>query len=185
MNVANNLSILRVILVPVFVVCLVYASPERAALHQAATLIFIVACLTDALDGYLARRLGQITVFGSYVDPLADKILLTSGFLALSFMTHLPITMRIPAWVTVPVIARDLVILTGAAMMFFTTGSLKAKPLLVSKITTLFQMLTLLGALVSAPPPLQYTLYALTVTLTVISGMSYIRMGGRLMQSSA
>ncbi len=183
MNLANNLSILRVALAPAFVGCLVYYGPGRETLLKAAIGIFIFACVTDALDGYLARKFGQVTVFGSYIDPLADKLLLVSGFLSLSLISNLPPAMRIPAWVTIPVVTRDLVILTGSTVIYVATGRFKAEPLLVSKATTLFQMITLFAALVSSPSAVQLALCIATVALTVVSGFQYMRMGGKLIQS--
>lgn len=183
MNIANQLSILRVLLVPVFVICLVYATPDHFYFHKIAVVVFLFACATDALDGYLARLLNQRTTLGTYIDPIADKLLLISGFLTLSFMTHLPMTMRIPAWVTITVIARDVVIVIGSTIIVFMTGSLKPHPLFVSKVTTLFQMTTLFFALISAPAPAQYGLYIATTVLTAVSGIEYIRVGGRLLQS--
>lgn len=183
MNLANNLSILRVVLAPVFVTCLVYYGPEREFLRVAGLSIFILACVTDGLDGYLARKLNQQTVFGSYLDPLADKLLLVSGFVSLTFMPNIPDAMRIPAWVTIPVVTRDLVILTGSTVVYVTTGRLDARPLFVSKATTVAQMVTLLAALALAPRGAQAFLFVATVALSVVSGLQYIRMGGKLIQS--
>lgn len=183
MNLANNLSVLRVVLAPAFVGCLVYYGPGRETLLNIAIGIFIFACITDALDGYFARKFGQVTVFGSYIDPLADKLLLVSGFLSLSLMTNLPLAIRIPAWVTIPVVTRDLVILTGSTVIYVVTGKFKAEPLLVSKMTTLCQMIALFAALVAAPPAAQLCLYIATVVLTVASGFLYVRMGGELIKS--
>jgi cardiolipin synthase len=183
MNLANNLSILRVLLAPVFVTCLIYYGPGREYLLAAAAGVFVTACVTDGLDGYLARKLGQQTVFGSYIDPLADKFLLISGFLSLTFMPNVPDAMRIPAWVTVPVVTRDLIILIGSTVVYAATGSLKAEPLPVSKATTVCQMATLFASLVFAPPSAQLFLFIVTVALTSVSGVQYIRMGGRLIQS--
>ncbi len=183
MNLANNLTLLRVVLAPAFVSCLVYYGPGREGLLKVAVFIFILACATDALDGFFARKLGQVTVFGSYVDPLADKLLLVSGFLSLSLMANLPPSIRIPAWVTIPVVTRDLVILTGSTVVYVVTGRLISKPLLISKLTTLFQMITLFAALISAPHVVRLCLYAATVALTVVSGFRYLRLGGRLIQS--
>jgi cardiolipin synthase len=182
-NVANHLSILRVLLAPAFVGCLLYYAPGREMLLSAALGVFVIACATDALDGFLARKLRQQTVFGSYIDPVADKFLLLSGFISLTFMGNLPPSMRIPAWVTIPVVTRDLVILIGATVVYLTTGSLKAEPLFVSKATTVSQMATLVAALVSAPPALQLFLFAATVTLTAVSGIQYIRIGEEMIQS--
>ena len=117
--------------------------------------IFLLACLTDAVDGYVARKMGQKTVLGSYIDPIADKLLLLTGFLSLSFMGHLPPSMKIPAWVTISVVARDILIFIGSAMIFVIQGSLKAEPIFVGKITTVFQMSTLWVALIAAPKFLQ------------------------------
>ena len=185
MNWANRLTVLRIILVPLFIAGLLYCSPERSYFYFLSLAVFLIACLTDALDGYLARRFNLKTVLGSYIDPIADKLLLTSGFLSLSFMTHLPESMRIPAWVTIMVIARDGIILIGSVMIFLTTNHLKAQPLYIGKITTVFQMSALFFSLISAPEPVRYTLFALTGALTLFSGIQYIRMGSKLLQTQA
>ena len=183
MNWANRLTVLRIILVPLFIASLVYYSPERDYLYFLSLAVFLLACLTDGLDGYLARRLNQKTELGSYIDPVADKLLLMSAFLCLSFMGHLPLSMRIPAWLTILVIGRDGLILIGATMIFVTTGRLKAQPLFIGKITTVLQMTSLFFSLVSAPEPVKLALFGLTGTLTVFSGILYIRMGGKILQT--
>lgn len=183
MNLANKLTLLRILLVPIFIGALVYYSPERAHLAAVSFGVFLLACLTDAVDGAVARRLHQQTVVGSYIDPIADKLLLLSGFFCLSYLTNLPPTMHIPAWVTIAVVSRDVVILGGSAVIFLTTGELKAEPLFIGKSTTVLQMLTLAGALLSWPPSAQTVLYALTLSFTIASGVQYIRMGGRLVQA--
>jgi cardiolipin synthase (CMP-forming) len=184
MNIANNLSLFRVLLVPVFVACLVYFTPEHSFFYPLAIGIFLLACITDAADGYIARKLNQQTEFGSYIDPIADKLLLLSGFICLTFMTHLPDGMRMPAWVTIAVISRDAIILIGAVILFITNGKLKAEPLYVSKVTTVFQMGSLFVTLLQLPDMIQLTFFIATFTLTVISGVKYIQMGGRLLQTS-
>lgn len=184
MNLANWLSVFRIFLVPSFVTALVYSSPERAYLYSVSVFIFVLACFTDGLDGYLARRWNQITDFGTYIDPIADKLLLLSGFLSLSFMSHLPDAMRIPAWVTIPVVTRDIVILVGSTMIFITTGTLKAQPLFIGKVTTVVQMATLFMALLQIHSlPLVVLCWA-TVILTIVSGIQYIRIGGKIAQAS-
>ncbi len=182
MNIANHLSVLRILLVPVFISSLLYYSPDRAYFHQVSIFIFILACMTDGVDGYLARKLDLKTALGSYLDPIADKLLLLSGFLSLSFMSHLPAAMRIPAWVTIPVITRDAVILIGSFIIFLTTGNLKAEPLFIGKLTTVFQMICLFLALWPAPALLQLIFFIGVVMLTLISGIQYIKIGGRLTQ---
>jgi cardiolipin synthase len=161
-----------------------YYSPENDGLRLAALGIFGFACLTDAVDGYVARKFNQQTVFGQYIDPIADKLLLLGGFLAMTFIGSLPGDMRIPAWVTIAVITRDVVILMGSAIVFFATSSLTPEPLRVGKATTFFQMMTLVAFLAKSPEWLRHTSCILTVLLTTISGIQYIRMGARLMQSA-
>lgn len=184
MNLPNYLSALRIILVALFVCILLYYTPERAYLMDWGLGVLVVACLTDAADGYLARKLKQQTQLGSYIDPIADKLLLISGFLSLSFMPHLPPAVKIPAWVTIPVITRDIMILLGSLMIFLMTGRLKVQPLIIGKITTAFQMGTLVISLMNVPLRLKFIFACLTVVLTLISGVGYLRMGGRLFQKS-
>lgn len=182
MNIPNNISLFRVLLVPLFVIFLSYYSPERDFFYWASVSVFLLACATDGVDGYLARKLNQKTTLGSYLDPIADKLLLLSGFLSLTLMSNLPPSMRIPAWVTVPVIARDMIILIGSAIIFLLTGKLKVEPLFIGKFTTVFQMLTLFFSLVNAPEPTRFLLFVCTVTLTVLSGARYIQTGERLLR---
>ncbi len=184
MNIANQLSVLRMVLVPVFVGLLVYYSPDRSFCYPLILIVFLLACLTDGVDGYLARKLNEKTVLGSYIDPIADKLLLLSGFLSLSFMGHLPAWMSIPAWLTIPVIARDVIILIGSTMVFLTTGKLKAQPLFIGKLTTVLQMASLFVALTPLPHAFKTLLFIATLCLTLLSGLRYIQMGGRLMQAS-
>ena len=182
MNLANNLSLIRILLVPVFIGLLLYYSAENIWMKFLPAAVFLIACLTDALDGLVARKLNQRTVVGSYIDPIADKLLLLGGFLSLSFMTHLPQDMRIPAWVTIPVVTRDVIILIGVTVIFLITGKMKAEPLFISKVTTVIQMSALFAALVAAPSWLQLVLCILTVLLTIFSGIEYLKMGTRLLQ---
>ncbi|MBI2095180.1 MAG: CDP-alcohol phosphatidyltransferase family protein [Candidatus Omnitrophica bacterium] len=182
MNLANNLSILRIILIPLFLTSLIYTPVHEGFFCSLSALLFVLACVTDAMDGYVARRFSQKTQLGSYIDPIADKLLLVSGFLALSFMGHLPEAMRIPAWVTVSVITRDVVILIGALVIFIMSGRLKAEPLLIGKVTTFVQMLTLFSALVMAPAVLRNALFIATTVFTAVSGVLYVRMGERMIK---
>jgi cardiolipin synthase len=183
-NLANNLTLFRILLVPVFIGSLFYYSPERAYLRADITVIFLLACLTDGLDGYVARRMNQKTEFGTFIDPIADKLLLLSGFCSLSFMPVLPDDMRIPAWATLVIISRDVIILTGAVVIFMMTGKLKAQPLLIGKTTTVVQMAAIFAALLPAPPPVRSAFFIGAAVLTGISCLSYIRLGGRMLQST-
>jgi phosphatidylglycerophosphate synthase len=89
--------------------------------------------------------------------------------------------MRIPAWFTILVIARDGIILIGSLMIFLTTGQLKAKPLIIGKITTVLQMSALFLALISAPQHFKFMVFVIAGVSTLVSGVQYIRMGGRML----
>jgi cardiolipin synthase (CMP-forming) len=182
MNLPNRLSVLRITLVPVFVALLLYWAPGRDSLRLWAIGIYVFACLTDALDGLLARRWGLITPLGSYLDPIADKLLLVSGYLALSLMAHLPDPMRIPGWLTLIVLSRDIIILGGSALLFMATGDFKAQPLFVGKLTTVAQMAALFVSLWSLPWETRAPFYVFAGAMTVISGGAYVRKGGKLFQ---
>ena len=184
MNLANRLTVLRILLAPLFVATLIYYSPEHPVLYRLGVFVFVLACLTDAADGYLARKLDQKTQLGSYIDPIADKLLLLSGYICLGFIRHLPETMQVPAWLSILVISRDIIILLGATMIYVIRGSLNAKPIFVSKLTTVFQMLTLFFSLTMAPEMLRTALFGVTAALTVISGFFYVRMGGQILKEN-
>jgi phosphatidylglycerophosphate synthase len=98
-------------------------------------------------------------------------------------MPNLPLEMRIPAWVTIPIITRDLLILIGSTIIFITTGVLKAKPLFIGKATTVLQMLTLFAALAQFDFRAQAAIHAVTFVFTIVSGARYVRMGGRMIQT--
>lgn len=184
MNLANRITLTRIFFVPVFIALLLYDSPERAYFHALSVIVFLLACLSDALDGYLARKRNETTELGSYIDPIADKLLLLSGFVCLSMMSHLPSEMHIPAWVTIPIISRDVVILVGAVIVFFTSGKLNPKPIYIGKITTVVQMATLFASLVMAPQELRLGFQVSAVFFTVWSGILYVQMGGKILQES-
>ena len=184
MNLANRITIARIILVPVFVASLLYYSVERPYLHSLALILFLTACASDALDGFLARRRGETTELGAFLDPIADKILLLSGFLSLSLMHNLPMSMHMPARVTLSVLSRDIVIVIGSMLIFFTKGALKPQPIFVGKATTVVQMLALFGTIVSAPETVRLLLNVSTVFFTLWSGVLYVGMGSRILQES-
>lgn len=182
LNWPNRLTFLRILLVPAVISCILSYEPGRGYLFHWALGLFGAACLTDALDGYLARKLRQTTPFGSLIDPLADKLLILSTFVVLCFAPHLPLEAHIPAWVAVPVLTRDIVLLTGSVIVFMATGDLRAKPTLAGKATTVVQMLTLLACLTRLPIQARMPLFVLTVVLTLISGWHYVRRGARALQ---
>ena len=132
MNIPNLLTLLRIILVPVIVILLIQG------LFLKALIVFVVAALSDVLDGFLARILRQKTALGAYLDPIADKALLASSFVTLSIL-HV-----IPGWLAVIVISRDVIILLGIAVLSMMSISVNIRPTFVSKITTALQLSTVL-----------------------------------------
>lgn len=147
-----------------------------------ALLIFTAAVLTDALDGFLARAWGQRTVLGSYLDPLADKILLTTSFISLSYYG------KIPPWITLTVLGRDLILVLGSVSIYVLTKNLKVKPTVWSKITTCFQLglifQTLAGYLWTVPSWLFSTTLGFTAFFTLFSGMHYIFRGFKMVKAN-
>jgi cardiolipin synthase len=128
MNIPNSLTILRILLIPVYIGLLVYGRFNEALV------VLLVAGLTDALDGTIARAANQRTRLGAILDPLADKLLLTSGFITLSTI-HL-----IPSWVTIVVVSRDVMLLLGTVVAHFTESSIDIAPTFLGKGTTLLQL---------------------------------------------
>lgn len=183
MNLANQLTVLRILIVPGLVAGFFYFDPADAVQRFSLLGVFVLACLTDAADGYVARRFHQQTAVGSLIDPIADKALLSSAFLCLTFLPQLPDPMRLPVWLTIVVLARDLIIVTGTALIFAMTGSLRAQPLLIGKITTCLQMATVIACLGGASGAALIALSVVTAAFTILSGLRYIQAGTRLLPS--
>lgn len=129
LTLANQLTILRIVLTPAFVLLVVY---EQLG---AALLVFITAGATDALDGLIARWSGQRTSMGAWLDPMADKLLLVTTFIVLT-LPGLPLTNHLPLWLTVTVISRDIVIVGVVAVVNLAVGPRTFRPSLLGKATT-------------------------------------------------
>ncbi len=168
MGLANQLTILRIFLVPVFIICLGYNKP------LCALGVFALAGITDALDGYVARKLNQITTLGKILDPIADKALLVSSFV---FIYNSDLTVKFPFWFVVLVISRDVYIVSGAALIYFLKGHVEIKPSIFGKATTFFQITTvvfvLLANIISIPQSVIYALIYITTFFTILSTITY------------
>jgi cardiolipin synthase len=145
---------------------------------------FTIGCFSDAVDGYFARRLNERTELGAFIDPIADKLLLLSGYLSLSFMSHLPSAMSIPAWVTIPIISRDVMITIGSVILFISSGKFRPEPLFIGKLTTVSQMAALMSAFLMMPDGVKLSFCTAAVLLTVWSGILYMQMGARMFQNA-
>lgn len=183
LNLPNKLSILRILLIPPFILLIMYYTPDKDYLRLLAIGIFFLAIFTDALDGYIARLKGQRSKLGTFLDPLADKLLLITAFICLSIVKSLPAQFKLAAWVVIIVISRDIIIILGSAIIYMINGKLNITPTILGKITTALQMTTVLTLL------LQLKIFPLVmiamVLLTVFSGLDYIRIGGRLFNGAA
>ena len=169
MNIPNSLTILRILLIPVYVGLLVY---ER---FNQALIVLLIAGLTDALDGTIARAANQRTRLGALLDPLADKLLLTSGFITLSTI-HL-----IPSWVTIVVVSRDAMLLLGTAVAHFTESSIDIAPTFLGKGTTFLQLSYVLLVIFLSSRQMDATvlnplLFGM-VAFTLCSGFHYLYRG--------
>jgi cardiolipin synthase len=174
----NLLSLLRMALVPLFII----AITRGAALE--ALLIFALAGVTDACDGFIARFWNQQTALGAYLDPAADKLLLTSAYVTLAIEAFNP-ALTIPLWVTILVIARDVLLVVAAFSLSMAVGIKTFPPALISKLTTVMQVtavVLVLVHLVWPGEPLRtvacVTIYVVAA-LTVASGLNYIRLLNR------
>jgi cardiolipin synthase len=135
LNLANQLTLLRMLLIPAFVLLVVY---DRLG---GALVVLLVAGLTDALDGVIARRAGQQTTLGAWLDPMADKLLLTSAFVVLT-VPGTAIVQRVPLWLTVLIISRDVVIVLTVAIVNLAIGRRTFVPSALGKLATAVYIVT-------------------------------------------
>ncbi|PID58836.1 CDP-diacylglycerol--glycerol-3-phosphate 3-phosphatidyltransferase [candidate division KSB3 bacterium] len=181
LNAANVLTISRVIAVPFFIVALAYNH------NGIALVIFVICGLTDGLDGFIARTYHQRTKIGAFLDPLADKLLLTSSFITLA-LVELPNT--IPFWLIVTVISRDLIISIGIAVLFMLETNVTISPTKIGKLTTFLQLSLIILILffnVSGlrRPDIIHLVCWITFVVTVSSGLGYVYKGIRLLNTTS
>ncbi len=137
----------------------------------------MVQAISDLLDGFLARIMKEKTYLGSILDPLADKVMLVSSYIVLSANSIIPV------WVTLTVLLRDIILSSGFLILYKLSSKTRPSPTIISKITTLFQMGTVVYVLWSGTRVYgDYFFYA-TVVLTVVSGCQYIARGIRILMN--
>jgi cardiolipin synthase (CMP-forming) len=177
-NIPNFITLIRILLVPVFVIFMI---KEK---FFSGLIIFIVTGISDLLDGLIARKFDKKTVIGAYLDPVADKLLIMSSFVCLAVLDI------IPKWLTVIVFSRDVLIVLGIAIFAIANISFVIKPSFVSKCNTFFQFLTISWSLFSLQISFYYFSYIafvliwITACLTVISGMHYAFIGIKILQAT-
>jgi len=179
MNVANKISVFRILLAPAIVASLVYYHPARDWLRVLALGLFLVGIASDAVDGFLARRNHQQTDLGALLDPIADKFLILSTLISCATIHGLPAWMRVPAWFNLIVISRDVLLVGGTVVLFAIRGRWNVRPSRLGKWTTFAQMLVIPSVLLGLP--VTGWLVAAAAALTVLSAVGYVRVGIRLL----
>lgn len=181
LTIPNLLTFLRMALIPVFASLLFYGYSGTALL------VFIVAGISDGVDGFVARRFKQETELGTIIDPIADKLLMTTAFIILTMPNvlqparHLPV----PFWVTAAVIGRDVLIITVAGAINIMTGFRGFKPSWLGKLSTLVQVVAVGLILLAAVFGFSFylpTVYTIVVLLAFASGVHYIFHVAKLMK---
>ena len=169
MTIPNVLTLVRIFLTPVLVWFLLDGRLTSALI------VFFIAGMTDALDGLIARVFNQQSRFGAYIDPLADKILLVTSFVILGYIG------LVPTWLAIIAVSRDIMILLGLFTLMFHQVKVEIRPFVSSKLTTLFQLITIFTMLGSSLLPLPSWVYMILFLVTagfcVFSGASYLHAG--------
>jgi len=176
MTIPNLITVLRIILVPIFVIYMINNNT------LASLIIFIIASISDALDGFIARVFHQKSNLGAHLDPLADKILLMTAYITLAILK------MIPSWLAVLTISRDVIILLGVLILYLNRYPVKIHPSLLSKTTTVIQVATILVVLSHGYLNIDFLrIYAfwLVALLTIASGLQYIRTGMVILSQGA
>ena len=185
MTTANKITIVRLLLIPVFVLLGVYYGESVREDHPqewyrlGAILVFLTASVSDGLDGYVARRYNQRSKLGAILDPIADKGLLLAGLLTLTFSDW---GYQFPLWFPVLVIARDVVIVAGSFGLHYVNGDVQVHPRWTGKIATVLQMIAMGWVMLQVRllNPLYWVVLA--GILTFISGVGYVIDGIRQLQ---
>jgi len=175
MGLANWLTVLRILLIPVFVSLLVYRQPGPALI------VFAGAALTDLLDGWIARRRRSQSRLGAFLDPTADKLLLTASFVTLTYLKVLPF------WIAVVVISRDVILVVGTVLVYMLGARVYPRPTWAGKAATFFQILTVLTGLLGRflhVPIVPRSVLWLAAAFTVISGLQYLVQGMKFLSAA-
>ena len=179
MNFANKISTFRILSVPFYIATFVYYSPQRDYLRYVALGIFIAAAISDALDGYIARKNKQYTKAGLILDPLGDKLVLVSSFICLYFIGDFPQGIKFPLSVTLIVVSRDAIILLGTLVVYMVKQSIDVHPTRWGKLTTTFQMASVIAVLLQLR--WSYIFWWPAVFCTVVSGVDYVMRGFKIL----
>ena len=183
MTTANKITIFRILLVPFFIVQTIdYMESGKEINRFMALLSFAVAAISDGVDGFIARRYSQRSELGRVLDPLADKLLLVSGIILLSFQNDY--LGKIPLWFTATVLSRDTIILLGLVVIHYVVGKVTVRPHLIGKVATVLQMVSVVWLFLKWDLNL-WKICAVGATLcTGISGILYTLNGMKQLSAS-
>lgn len=184
MTTANKITILRILLVPFFIaVVLYYVNGGGEVYRLLAVLSFALCASTDALDGYIARRYHQRSELGTILDPLADKLLLVSGVVLLSF-DHAPRLEPLPLWLVMTIVGRDVLLVIGWFVVHSVCGKVTVQPRVLGKVATVLQMAAVLWVLLKWHSTWLVVLSAAAAVCTGVSGLLYVRDGALQLSAS-
>lgn len=186
---ATKITMVRLLGVPVFVMLVMYylgsirAGAPDNTYRIAALSLFLAIAITDALDGHLARKRGEITRLGSILDPIADKALLLSGLILLTKPAIEHFEPRIPLWFTGLVISRDVFLVAGAFLIRFFAREVHIRPHLTGKLSTVMQVVVIAWVLGRGGQTTLTALVTLAALVTATSGAIYLRDGLRQLEN--
>jgi cardiolipin synthase (CMP-forming) len=179
MTTANKVTIVRILLIPFFVIEVLYYVRTGNELQRLLAIVsFGVAAVCDGVDGYIARRYNQRSELGAILDPLADKLLLVSAIVLLSFDQR-PYLQSVPLWLTGTIIGRDILLLTGLIVIQMIVGKVRVKPRIVGKVATVLQMVIVLWILLKWDEKWIIVWAVATGICTGLSGLLYVWDGTR------
>jgi cardiolipin synthase len=169
LNIPNTLTMARIVMIPIFITAIMYKR------YDYALYLFLIAALTDMFDGLLARMKNQKTALGTFLDPLADKFLLVTAFIIFSLYGW------IPKWLTITVISRDVIVVTGWLLLYFVAGTSRVEPSILGKTTMWLQSLLMAYILIEINwpvlPDIPRLFLMATAGITILSGLQYIYRG--------
>ncbi len=173
LNIPNTITMIRILMVPLFVSALLYGR------YMTALILFGFATITDFLDGLIARTTGQKTPLGAFLDPLADKAILITSFIIFAYLKW------IPKWLVITVISRDLILILGWVLLYIVYGTAKVEVLYLGKAAIASQFILIVYTLTSINfgnhvPQLPIEAFVVVGLLTAVSGIQYIYKGLRL-----
>ncbi|MBI2948922.1 MAG: CDP-alcohol phosphatidyltransferase family protein [Verrucomicrobia bacterium] len=184
MTTANKITILRILFIPFFIVQVLYYIDSGGENHRMlAFATFVIAALCDGVDGYIARRFNQRSELGAILDPLADKLLLVSAIVLLSFPNEHRLE-RFPLWLTATILGRDVILTIGLGVIHYTCGKVVVRPILIGKAATVFQMIAVSWILLKWPEPWLPVWFWGAGLCTAISGLVYVWEGIRQLSAS-